>query len=404
MTTFEHHLGQGEIFLGLEQVDEALREFLAALELKPEDATTLERVADLFVKKESFDKALPNYEKLIALHPERADIWANLGRVHLELGDGQRALDGFERSRLLDEDNKSLDKYRGLAHASLGNYKDAQDCFLRAGETAKAEEMAQHISLGYEVVSSESVLPDEFVDVDLETNPGLAMPSSNRGIISGLPEARLASELLKPGLSIEQVESGIVLCRTEGSGCFVRRASVLSTVGKIEFQTAHRRSRGSGSEEELGGEQPIVMAEGGGSILLGGYIGTNGEELTTIEVENEHIYFREEVVMAFDATLRYENGNVPGRELEVIQFRGDGRVVFCHPRSWVSLSVSEEQPVSVKASSLLGWSHKLVPKAEADDSETILCSGEGTVFVGGNFLGKGFFDDELFGEVKEKRE
>ena len=79
--------------------------------------------------------------------------------------------------------------------------------------------------------------------------------------------------------------------------------------------------------------------------------------------------------------------------------------MFCHPKNWINVLVAKEQPVTVRASSLLGWARKLVPQGKLGDSEMVVCSGEGVVFLGGNFIGGEFFGSDLFGEaVKENSE
>ena len=51
---------------------------------------------------------------------------------------------------------------------------------------------------------------------------------------------------------------------------------------------------------------------------------------TAVTLDDDILYLREDLVFAFEASLRWENGNVPGLrgKLPVVQFRGDGAVAL----------------------------------------------------------------------------
>ena len=89
-----------------------------------------------------------------------------------------------------------------------------------------------------------------------------------------------------------------------------------------------RRSRGHQTDDKF---------DYGGSPLLRGHRSRlpasrsrTTRAFTAVELDDDIFYLREDLVFAFEATLRWENGNVPGLRgrLPVVQFRGDGAVAL----------------------------------------------------------------------------
>ena len=407
MANFDSHLEQGKNFLRLERIEEAIVELKSALALQPGNLRALEQLGMAHFHNGEFADAQTVYDSLVTDEPEKGDHWQNLGLVHLKLGDGKKALANFERSRLLGSDSQLLLKYEGFAFALLEQHQEAFLCFARSGDLAMKKEMALHLTPAQMEEAEYTLEGDKDdgsleIEVDLETSP--SAPSIARGAaiwnrtLKGLPPSLPLKTVLGPGAGIEQIEPGVVLCRTNPP-VFVRKDWILATAGDVAFEDVKRRRRAQTSADFLGGNLPIVSVAGDGAVFLASNLGSNGEVVSAIDVDKEHIYFREEIVVAFDGGLRCENGKIPGQKIDVVQFRGKGRVAFCHPRGWTSIAVEEGESISVKASSILGWAQKLVPRTVSGDSSMIVCEGPGLVFVGGHFIGGDFFGSEVEGDL-----
>jgi hypothetical protein len=95
-----------------------------------------------------------------------------------------------------------------------------------------------------------------------------------------------------------------------------------------------RRSRGHNTEEAFDhGGSPLHAVSGRGYLIA-----VPGEHtFSAVSLDDDILYLREDLVFAFESSLRWENGNVPGLrgKLPVVQFRGDGAVALRLARSLV---------------------------------------------------------------------
>jgi hypothetical protein len=94
-------------------------------------------------------------------------------------------------------------------------------------------------------------------------------------------------------------------------------------------------------------------------------------------------------VFAFESTLRWENGHVPGLRgrLPVVQFRGDGSVVLRSEQPLTRVKLPPSGIVYVDASRLAGWIGRVIPRAVVPPSGApmgdvcVECTGEGVVLI-----------------------
>ena len=94
-------------------------------------------------------------------------------------------------------------------------------------------------------------------------------------------------------------------------------------------------------------------------------------------------------MFAFEATLRWENGNVPGLrgKLPVVQFRGDGAVALRTERPLVRVKLPAQGVLLVDAMRLAGWIGRVIPRAVVPPADgpmgeiCVECTGEGVVFI-----------------------
>jgi uncharacterized protein (AIM24 family) len=106
-------------------------------------------------------------------------------------------------------------------------------------------------------------------------------------------------------------------------------------------------------------------------------------------LDDDILYLREDLVFAFEATLRWENGNVPGLrgKLHVVQFRGDGALAMRLARPLVRVKLPPLGFLFVDADRLAGWIGRVIPRAVVPPSGgpmgamCVECTGEGIVLV-----------------------
>lgn len=194
--------------------------------------------------------------------------------------------------------------------------------------------------------------------------------------------------LVRPGDGDHPFEvsaSGALLVRVS-ERMFCRLAGVYATGGQLDFEPAHRRSRGANTEERFdhgGDAMSVVYGEG--------YLVAFPERgrFTAVYLDDDILYLREEKVFAFTQTLRWENGNIPGLrgKLPVVQFRGDGAVAFRTTKVVTPIKLPAGGAMYVDTGALIGWIGRVIPRAvmpaEGGPMAEVCveCTGEGVVLV-----------------------
>lgn len=183
----------------------------------------------------------------------------------------------------------------------------------------------------------------------------------------------------------EVSDTGALLIRVTDR-VFARTSSVYATGGHLEFEPAHRRSRGANIDERFDhGGDPLAVVTGAGYLVAFPDRG----RFTAVYLDDDILYLREEKVFAFSDTLRWENGNIPGLrgKLPVVQFRGDGAVAFRTARTVTPIKLPASGTMFVDSAALVGWIGRVVPRAvmpAAGGPMTgvcVECTGEGVVLV-----------------------
>jgi uncharacterized protein (AIM24 family) len=147
-----------------------------------------------------------------------------------------------------------------------------------------------------------------------------------------------------------------------------------------------RRSRGHQTEDRFdhGGTQLHVVSGAGYLIALPG-----DRTFTAVTLDDDIFYLREDLVFAFETSLRWENGNVPGLrgKLPVVQFRGDGAVALRTQKALVRIKLPQQGVVFVEAARLAGWIGRVIPRAVMPaaggpiEGVCVECTGEGVVLL-----------------------
>ncbi|MDB4955910.1 MAG: hypothetical protein JWO36_3479, partial [Myxococcales bacterium] len=209
------------------------------------------------------------------------------------------------------------------------------------------------------------------------------------GAAGPLPLSQLATdELVRP-------DEGDTPFEVSGNGALVIRVTervltrldgVHITGGDLTYEPATRRSRGHQTEErfDYGGTSLHVVSGTGYLIAVPG-----SRVFTAVTLDDDIFYLREDLVYAFQATLRWENGNVPGLRgrLPVVQFRGDGAVALRSEKPLVRVKLVAQGVIFVDATRLAGWIGRVIPRAVVPPrggpmgEVCVECTGEGIVLV-----------------------
>lgn len=204
-----------------------------------------------------------------------------------------------------------------------------------------------------------------------------------------IPLSQLATEqLVRPddGDSAFEVTAGGALVIRVVDRILTRLDGIHITGGALDFEPAMRRSRGRDTDEPFNyGATPMQSVSGEGYLIAV----ASERKFTAVTLDDDILYLREDLVFAFENTLRWENGNVPGLrgKLPVVQFRGDGAVALRSSAPLVRVKLPAQGVVCVDASRLAGWIGRVIPRAVVPPAHSPLgdicveCTGEGVVLI-----------------------
>jgi hypothetical protein len=215
-------------------------------------------------------------------------------------------------------------------------------------------------------------------------------PTTTTGALAAKPLAELATEdLVRPDDGSDPFEiaaNGTLLVRVT-ERVLTRLDGVHITGGDLAYEVATRRSRGHQTDERFdAGGSSLHVVSGKGYLLA---IPDKSQTFTAIALDDDILYVREDLVFAFESTLRWENGNVPGLrgKLHVVQFRGDGSLALRVRRPLVHVKLPPQGLVFVDAERLAGWVGRVIPRAVVPPSGGPLgamcveCTGEGIILI-----------------------
>jgi hypothetical protein len=204
-----------------------------------------------------------------------------------------------------------------------------------------------------------------------------------------IPLSQLATELLvRPDEGEEPLEvtAGGALVIRVNDRVLTRLDGIHVTGGELDYEPAMRRSRGHQTEEkfDFGGTRMHVVSGSGYLIAVPGE-----KTFTAVSLDDDILYLREDLVFAFEATLRWENGNVPGLrgKLPVVQFRGDGAVAMRTAEPLLRVKLPAQGVLLVAAMRLAGWIGRVIPRAVVPPTDgpmgevCVECTGEGVVLI-----------------------
>ena len=237
-------------------------------------------------------------------------------------------------------------------------------------------------------ISGRSMISQQIAVVQ-PSSSGTSAPRTASGGTPPRPLTELATdELLRPDDGNDPFEispSGALIIRVTDK-VLTRLDGVHITGGDLLYDIAMRRSRGHQTEERFDfGGTPLHTVSGHGYLIA-----VPGKRVfSAVTLDDDILYLREDLVFAFETTLRWESGNVPGMrgKLPVVQFRGDGAVAVRLTRPLVRIKLPPSGVVFVDADRLAGWIGRVIPRAVVPPvggpmgAMCVECTGEGIVMI-----------------------
>ena len=108
-----------------QDLDNAIKEFQAALQLQPREAELHEALGQLYLDNHSDAEAQSELEKALSLDPSRTHALYLLGRLYVQNRENEKALPYLERALRLQPDLPEASELLGTAYVRLGQFASA---------------------------------------------------------------------------------------------------------------------------------------------------------------------------------------------------------------------------------------------------------------------------------------
>jgi uncharacterized protein (AIM24 family)/thioredoxin-like negative regulator of GroEL len=417
----EHLQRAGEL-LKAGQLDGAEREIDAALAVRRDDVRARNLRGLWLFRGARYDEAQTIYVELCGKWPEDAALRVNLGLVELRMGKFAEAAGSLKRVVAVEPDNQRAQGYLGLALMRTGELKEAHGAFLKAGQTELARQVEAQLHKNSDGTQAHAELREAagsgqrtlekveqpFAAVELDAPLDEAgrhgewqLRESGQGPLSGAsgptplglkpaePVPAFATRRLLREPTAEEPfladDGGMLVMRVDGR-LPTRTLGTVASTGSVAFEPLFRRVRAQATQEPFGeGAEAMFVAVGRGRVI----VAARGARFSLLLLSDDILYVREPVLFAFEESLAWESGRIPGGGVatsdasRVVQFRGTGRVVLRTQRPIYALK-TEEEPLFVDHATLLGWIGRVVPRqvqTEAGPAPYIECSGEGVLLL-----------------------
>jgi tetratricopeptide (TPR) repeat protein len=108
-----------------QDLDDALKEYQAALQLQPNEPELHEALGELYLDNHSDDEAQTELQKSLALDPSRTHALYLLGRLYVQNRENEKALQYLQRALRLQPDSAEASSLLGTAYVRLGQFAQA---------------------------------------------------------------------------------------------------------------------------------------------------------------------------------------------------------------------------------------------------------------------------------------
>ena len=108
-----------------QDLDDALKEFQVALQLRPNEAELHEALGELYLDNHSDDEAQTELQRALTLDPSRTHALYLLGRLYVQNRENEKALPYLQRAVRLQPDSAEASSLLGTAYVRLGQFANA---------------------------------------------------------------------------------------------------------------------------------------------------------------------------------------------------------------------------------------------------------------------------------------
>jgi Flp pilus assembly protein TadD/uncharacterized protein (AIM24 family) len=407
------------------RLDEAGQAIEQALALRKDDVRARNLRGLHLFRTQRYEAARAIYVTLSEEFPDDAAIRLNLGLVELRMGRNADSADNLKRVVASEPDNQRAWGYLGLALMRAGHLVEARDAFKKGGQEEMAQQVGERLAQSEEVMAARGELrraasegarvleaDQPFAAVELEepiaeARRGGAWQIRNAGERAPMPGPEGSGfDGEAPGRELAQPVSGFATTHLVGTGegqevfslasggmlvirvedrLPTRTYGAVASTGSITFEPLSRRVRGQSVEETFGEGGEAMFAASGRGVMV---VAARGARFNILALADDIVYLREANVYAFEESLHWENGRIPGAGQDgtrVVQFRGDGRLVLRTQRPVVTLKTESEGALFVDGATLIGWIGRVVPRVlvneRGEPTPYIEVSGEGVIIL-----------------------
>ena len=398
------------------------------IEDHPADPTLRVNLGLVFLKAGLSSDAVRCFETALDLSPDHAKAMNYLGLAYAQNGEHGRAREWFlrcgngsmaERMAQAVEDSplREVASEAALAIDSGLPFRSALDSTQEpqptsdsapestrgAGETDPASMSTPPHGSRWVATTPASVSPapstspdarpPQALAVALPPEPAAPAASTTLAASSPVPPTALAAYTNQKRLSVPSGEGRFVigpaevLIQVQGE-LLTRLDGLVASWGTATMKPELKRFRGKVTDKPFGeGARRMLRAVGEGRFV----VARENRCFTALELDDEPAYFREEIIFAFEESLLFENGRVPGKsgtDLHLVHLRGRGRLLLVTVGTPRSVEVTRQEPLRIPMDQLIGWhgpliQPRLVPIVEeAPELGTALeLSGEGRALV-----------------------
>lgn len=397
--------------------------------LSPTDLR-VQNLRGLFLfRTERYAEARDVYRLLVVDHPRDASLRLNLGLSELKLGEHASAAENLRRVIEVEPNNQRAQGYLGLALMRSGELRAAMVAFQRAGQPELEAQVARRIveteeegnlqrtemenaaSQGRAILEAEQ--PFQSVDAEIARADGppatagrwqLRAAGERLPLPTDDPLAHTPPIRMRGAESVASYASARMLRGASGGEAFAladdgllvttvvervytRTLGAIASSATLTFEPLRRRVRGQTVEESFGDDGEAMFAAVGRGTML---VTPRGGHFAVLRLEDDVVYVREGHAFAFEETLAWENGRMPGAAADaqpprVVQFRGQGRLVLRSPVPLFALKLEQEAAHIVDALALVGWIGRVQPRMlrteQGEPTPYVECNGEGVLLV-----------------------
>ncbi len=351
---------------------------------------TFERLGELAKAEAAFEKAQqPNLarrmQRLLADQAQAQQQPEDAERVQVRLAaaDAVQELDGreggFSAARAEDESDPSRSgRWRA---GELGDASVPPLPKLR-----RVPSLVGRLGPAVPAISDVSELHDTMPPSVLRAPPSVRAPTATSN--------RLA---LEGGLTFPEPPAKVLIHGARVGTCVTREgfaarsdalSSLVSGVRAVTPTTLMRRTRGRETSEPFGAGSSLWHSyEGQARAVI---IAGRHRMLWALELADEFVYVRESALLAFESSVRYENGRLAagGREpVAMVQLSGSGFAVLETHGTVSALPVGQETQALVRVDDVVGWTGRLLGQAVSTDASpgrlpgAVSFTGEGALLL-----------------------